>query len=55
MRRIGRMLRIGPHADHSPFAGPKQPLLLRLESDRRRERFGRYSPIRVIRDARLGS
>ena len=55
MRRIGRMLRIVPCADHFPSAGPKQLLLLRVESDRRPERSGRYSQIRVIRDAPLGS
>jgi len=47
---------IAPGALHLPRATTKKLLLdLRLESDRRQKRSGSYSPIRVIRDAPLGS
>jgi len=55
MTRIERMLRIAPGALNPPCATPKTALDLRVESDRLMERSGRYSPIRVIRDAPLGS
>ena len=43
MRRIGRMLRIAPGADHSPCTGPKQLLLSRFDGSVHRNGSGPYT------------